>query len=104
MVKVYGSEMCPDCRACQASFDAAGIAYQFIDINASLRDLKAFLALRDHLPVFDHLKAIGDIGIPAVVLDDGTVLTDWEGWLKGQGKEVLSEASGEACSLDGKHC
>lgn len=32
--------------------------------------------LRDTNPVFDHLKAIGDVGIPAFVFEDGHVSVD----------------------------
>ena len=34
--------------------------------------LKQFLKLRDHLPVFDEIKAEGRVGIPALVPEDGT--------------------------------
>lgn len=104
MLKVYGSKMCPDCAACKYNFDNDGIAYEFLDITESLRNLKEFLILRDSEPVFDHLKAIDDIGIPACVEEDGTVFTDWEGYLKDQGKEVIDVNAGQACSLDHKGC
>ncbi|MCH3961521.1 MAG: glutaredoxin [Solobacterium sp.] len=104
MLKVYGSRMCPDCVACKANFDAYQIPYEFLDINDSLRTLKDFLILRDREPVFDHLKKIDDIGIPACITEDGTVFTDWEGYLKEQGWEVKTAETGQACSLDHKGC
>ena len=104
MIKVYGSKMCPDCVACKFNFDANQIAYEFLDINESLRTLKDFLILRDSQPVFDHLKAVNDIGIPACVKEDGTVFTDWEVYLKEQGMEVKEVQAGTACSLDHKGC
>ena len=61
MLKIYGSEMCPDCVACKKNFDFYHIEYEFIDINKTLKNLKIFLKLRDTLPVFDHCKEIGDI-------------------------------------------
>lgn len=88
MFKIYGSKLCPDCRACVANFDEYGIAYTFIDINESLRNLKEFLYLRDTLPVFDYWKSIGDIGLPAIVREDGSVFVSWETYLKELGKEV----------------
>ena len=78
MLKIYGSEMCPDCVACKKNFDFYHIEYEFIDINKTLRNLKDFLKLRDALPVFDHCKEIGDIGLPALVKEDGTVFLSWE--------------------------
>ncbi len=105
MLKIYGSEMCPDCVACKRNFDAYGISYEFLDVTKSLRHLRAFLILRDSEPVFDRLKAIHDIGLPGIVREDGTVFTDWEGYLQEKGLPVLSgDPSGSACSLDRKGC
>lgn len=106
MLTIYGSAMCPDCVACKRNFDFYGIEYHFIDINLKLHDLADFLSLRDKLPVFDHCKEIGDIGLPALVKEDGEVFLNWEGYLKEKGYEVLPE-EGEikaACSLDRKGC
>ena len=103
MLTVYGSPMCPDCRECKTNFDANKVEYEFIDINESLGNLSAFLKLRDSLPVFDHCKEINDIGIPALVREDGSVFLDWEGYLKEQGLPVVYK-EGAACSIDGKGC
>lgn len=104
MFKVYGSPMCPDCRECKANFDANGVEYEYIDINASLRNLKDFLALRDSRAVFDHSKEVGDIGIPAIVASDGTIFLDWEGYLSDKDLPIVYKENGQACSLDGKGC
>jgi len=104
MLKIYGSPMCPDCRECKENFDANGVEYTMIDINESLRNLKEFLALRDSLPVFDHCKEIGDIGLPALVREDGTVILDWERYLSDNGLPIVYKESGPACTLDGKGC
>ena len=103
-MKIYGSEMCPDCIECKANLDYYEVPYEFIDINLRLRNLKEFLDLRDHLPVFDHCKEIGDIGLPALVLDDGTVTLRWKELLRAQGKEPLEAQSGASCSLSGEGC
>ncbi len=105
MIKIYGSEMCPDCRACKANFDKYGIEYENIDINVSLRNLKVFLDMRDSNPVFDHCKEIGDIGLPALVKEDGEVFLNWEGFLQEKGFEPFwPETDGQACSIDGRGC
>ncbi len=104
MFKVYGSPMCPDCRECKANFDDNNIEYEDLDITANLKNLKEFLILRDSNPVFDRLKKIHDIGIPAIVAENGTVFTDWEGYLKEKGLPITYREQGQACSIDGKGC
>ncbi len=104
MLKVYGSPMCRDCRECRINFDTHGIPYEFIDINASLRNMKDFLALRDRLPVFDPCKAAGAIGIPAIVREDGNVTLDWEAYLTERGLPVVYKENSQACAVDGRNC
>ena len=104
MLKFYGSHMCPYCREGRANFDAHGIAYEFFDINESLKNLAEFLDMRDHLPVFDELKAEGDIGLPAIVKEDGTVFVDWEIYLQELGLPVVYRENAPACGLDHKNC
>ncbi len=104
MFKIYGSKICPDCRECKANFDANGVAYTFIDINENLGNLADFLELRDTLPVFDHCKEIGDIGLPALVREDGSVFLDWEGFLREQEMPIVYKEGGQACSIDRKGC
>lgn len=103
MIKVYGSEMCPDCQALKRNFDHYHIEYLFLDINENLRNLKEFLIYRDSCSVFDHLKAIHDIGLPACIGEDNTVFTDWEGYLTKLGFAPLQEEQ-KSCSLDHKGC
>ncbi|MBQ8996053.1 MAG: glutaredoxin [Oscillospiraceae bacterium] len=105
MVKVYGSPMCPDCVRCKKNLDANNLEYEFIDVNQSLRDLKQFLIYRDTLPIFDHCKEIHDIGLPALVLEDGTVTLRWSDYIRSQGGTPLADLEqGAACSLDGTGC
>lgn len=106
MLKIYGSEMCPWCLDCKENLDANGISYEFIDINASLSNLSDFLTLRDSLPVFNHSKEIHDIGLPALVKEDGTVFLNWEDWLTGQNMKWSYHhvKASSACSIDGKGC
>lgn len=106
MLKIYGSEQCHDCIACKHNFDKYGIAYHFIDINKNIHDLAAFLALRDHNPIFAQCKEIGDIGLPALVREDGSIFLNWENFLEEQGYVVVTPptAFSEACSLDHKGC
>ena len=89
---------------CKKNFDLYNVEYEFLDINESLRNLSIFLDMRDHNPVFDRLKAIGDIGLPAIVKEDGEVFTDWETYLKEKVLEPVFSNSGPSCSLDRKGC
>ncbi len=104
MLTFYGSPHCPHCRECKAAFDANGIEYEYIDITGSMKTLKQFLKLRDHLPVFDEIKAEGRVGIPALVPEDGTVRFDWRSFLPENAAPQEPAPQGAACSLDGKNC
>ncbi len=106
MIKVYGSMKCPYCVVLKENLDQNKIEYDFVEILESLRNLGAFLALRDSDPVFDHLKAVRDIGVPALVDDNGKVWTDWESWLKENNYEIFIPESSltQSCSLDRKGC
>ena len=106
MLKLYGTPACPYCKDCKENFDRVGIEYEYIDIMGELRNLGEFLALRDKNPVFDHSKEIEDIGVPALMKEDGTVFLDWEGYMKDLGYEPEYHYINEvpSCSLDGKGC
>ena len=85
MIKIYGMPTCPYC------------AY----VDEQVKGDKRFKVLRDKSSAFDHSKEIGDIGIPAFVLEDGTVT------LKPEDvglKEFDPNEGGPSCSLDGKGC
>jgi glutaredoxin-related protein len=77
MLKIYGSMQCPDCVKCREDLDRAGVAYCYLDFADSLRNLKEFLAIRDHDPVFEAAKREGFIGIPCIVDEAGKVTLDW---------------------------
>ena len=78
MLKIYGNMQCPDCVRCRAELDAAGVEYVYLDFSDSLRNLKAFLAIRDCDPVFQQVRDRGGIGIPCILKEDGTVTLSWE--------------------------
>ncbi len=105
MLKVYGSEMCPDCIECKYNLEKNGIEYENIDITKELKNLKAFLKLRDKDETFAEAKENGYIGIPALVTDDGKLTLDWESYFTKRGIEVVHPGNaGAACGLDGKGC
>lgn len=77
MLTIYGSMMCPDCVECRKDLDEAGVEYTYLDFAEDLRNLKAFLALRDTDPAFAQVREEGRIGIPCILGEDGTVSLDW---------------------------
>lgn len=102
MLKVYGHPDCPDCRNCCKNFDNYNIEYEYYDIR-ELKNLKQFLIYRDTNPrVFDRLKMVQDIGVPAIV-DGSVVFTDWEAYLKYYNHEPIDYEK-KSCSLLHKNC
>ena len=77
MLKIYGSMQCPDCVACRNDLDRAGVEYEYLDFADDLRNLKAFLLIRDKEAVFAEVKENGRIGIPCILREDGSVTRDW---------------------------
>jgi glutaredoxin-related protein len=65
VITVYGTHTCPDCSFVEDQIkDDDG--FRLVDIGSHVKNLKAFMALRDSNPVFDSVKNKG-IGIPAFV-------------------------------------
>ena len=89
MLKIYGSDLCPDCRECKVNFNTHGIEYEYVDMTGSMKSLKEFLTLRDALPVFAGAKASGSVGIPAIMAENGDITLDWEGYLTARGLPVV---------------
>ena len=90
---------CPDCTYVEEQVKGKS-NYEIIDIGAHVRNLQAFLKLRDNNAVFDEAKRTGAAGIPCFVLEDGRVsLTPEEAGLQSRPIE-----DGASCSLDGKGC
>ncbi len=54
--------------------------------------------------MFDVCRENGFVGIPALVLEDGAVTLDWEGWMKEKGLPIVYRETARACSIDGKGC
>lgn len=104
MLKVYGTMECGDCVACKNNFDRLGVEYEFVNILGSLYDVKDFLRLRDRNEAFADPKKYGYIGIPALVLEDGSITLDWQGYLKDKGYYAEKMPQKTSCGLDGKGC
>ena len=97
-------ESCPDCTAVKELY-SNNPEYQLIDIGQQARNLKEFLALRDHHPAFDKVRERSTIGIPCFVREDGSVaisLKHYNAALFTAANPIIPE--GASCSLDGTGC
>ena len=81
MLKIYGSMLCPDCVKCREDLDRAGIEYEYLDFSEDLRNLKAFLKLRDTEAVFEDARREGYIGIPCILREEGSLTLSWQEFL-----------------------
>ena len=77
-MKIYGTDLCPDCVEAKKKLDEKNIPYDYVDITASIGNLKAFMKMRDEEPAFDEAKRAGAVGVPAFVLDDGDIRLEIE--------------------------
>ena len=68
-MKVYGTELCPDCREAFEKMKKENISYELVDIMAETKNLREFLKLRD-----SRVREMGGIGIPCFLMEDGSVL------------------------------
>lgn len=81
MITIYGTTLCPDCVEIKRLYAQKHIPFEFRDFGASTQNIKDFLKIRDANPLFDHVKKAGNIGIPCIVLEDGTVtLSPEDAW------------------------
>ena len=81
MLKIYGSDLCPDCIHCKEDLDKSGVAYEYLSITEHLASMKEFLKLRDSHAEFAAAKEKGSIGIPCLVEEAGNLSLSWEKYL-----------------------
>jgi len=74
MMKVYGADICIDCRNLRHIMKTRGLELDYRDIIADTLTLREFLAIRDHNEAFNECKARGGIGIPCFVDGDRVTL------------------------------
>ena len=102
MITIYGMPTCPDCSYLDDQLVGREDEFEKIDIGTHVKNLKAFLKVRDNSSVFDECRAKGSAGIPCFVREDGSVtLIPEEVGLKSR---PVAAPAGEACSIDGKGC
>jgi len=82
MLKIYGSQLCPDCVKCKEELERAGVPFLYLNISENLLYLKKFLKLRDENELFADIRKGGKIGIPCIVREDNSLTFEWDEFLK----------------------
>lgn len=83
MLKVYGMRICPDTVECCEALTKAGVAYEFLNFAEKTANLKAFLKIREGNPLFDTARQEGNIGIPCIQREDGSITFSWDDFMYG---------------------
>jgi glutaredoxin-related protein len=94
MIRIYAMPTCPYCDYIHEQVKGREDEFEYINIGEHIRYLSAFMRLRDTDPVFDRMKQIGDVGVPAFVFEDGRVSID------PADAGLIEYGSPEACSLE----
>ena len=104
-MKVYGADICIDCRNYKAIQKARGFEAEYIDITEDTAKLREFLQMRDNDPIFDEVRAHSGIGIPLFVKEDGTktfAINEAFSWI---GQEPVKEEEivehRDSCGING---
>ena len=90
-MKVYGADICIDCRNYKAVQRSRGFAAEYVDITENTMNLREFLQLRDSAEVFAPVKEHGGIGIPLFVREDGAMTLDINEALSWIGEPAVEE-------------
>lgn len=104
-MKVYGTEICIDCRNYKAIQKARGFEAEYVDITADTTNLKEFLKLRDTEEIFAPVREHSGIGIPLFINDDGKMTFDideafaWIGEPPVKDEEIVEHRN--ACGING---
>ena len=106
-MKVYGAEICYECRNYKAIQKARGFKADYVEIMENTTNLKEFLALRDG-DAFKEVRANKYIGIPCFVLDDGKITFDINEAFASIGQPPVREEEivekHPACNVNDKSC
>lgn len=83
--ELIGSHLCVNTMYSLVKCKEAGLDFVFVDLSASLADLKVFLTLHEHHEIYadrreesgreDYIEK-GHIGLPCFRFEDGTVTLD----------------------------
>lgn len=105
MLKVYGAEICGECRHFKTIMESRGIEAEYTDITESVKNMREFLQLRDEDPVFAPVRERHSIGIPLFVKEDGAKTFDpnealsWIGQPPAEQDKIVEKK--RTCGIDG---
>lgn len=95
-MKVYGAQICVDCRNYKAIQKKRGFEAEFIEITQDTDKLREFLRIRDTDPVFEPVREHSGIGIPLFVREDGRKTFDINEALSWIGQEPVRDGEIES--------
>ena len=75
-VTVVGSHLCEDTRNALAILKEKNIEVEFFNLSEDLSALKKYLQYRETEAMYEEVRKNGGIGIPLLVLEDGTKTFD----------------------------
>ena len=75
-MKVYGSDICIDCRNFKHINKLRDLNLEYTNITADTTALREFLMLCDKNDIFKDCRENGGIGIPCFVSDDNKITLD----------------------------
>lgn len=90
-MKVYGTDICIDCRNYKAIQMNRGFEAEYIDIIENTANMKEFLKMRDLDPVFEPVRENHGIGVPLFVREDGLKTFDIDIAMSWIGREPIKE-------------
>lgn len=105
MIKVYGAEICIDCRNYKSIQKARGFEAEYVDITENTTNLKEFLKLRDTEAIFEPVRANSGIGIPLFINENGEITFEldeamaWIGQPPIRPEEIVEKRS--SCGING---
>ena len=70
-ITVFGSQHWPGCAPVKEFLSEKDIEHIYIDITASMLNLKKFLKQRDNRPECDEIRKSGRVGLPCVMINKG---------------------------------
>lgn len=90
-MKVYGADICIDCRNYKEIQKNRGFEAEYVDIIENTTKLKEFLKIRDNDALYEQVKENNGIGIPLFVREDGMKTFDINEAFSWIGQEPVKE-------------
>lgn len=75
-VTVVGSHLCEDTRNALVILKEKSVEVEFFNLSEDLSALKKYLQYRETESMYEEVRKNGGIGIPLLVLEDGTKTFD----------------------------